>query len=287
MDSKGVVVVLILGFIIILLIFRYCLILPRVWRGEKCDFSGLKKYETGYNIDINVRNFPTFVIFMTCGVGVGLVGTVLDEMGMLPDVLIAPFVVVALCGYLCFPLTIIVNAFNRPKFLVPPPHRDRSGWVVRLWRGDSEGDSQSDNRAETDSSDTDSNSSCDRGDITNGAVQQWFNDYNGRLRRLESQLDRGQAHLVYQDATGGHYAVPDTWWFDIASDLDFGCDSPRTESDLDAIAQTSAFQEHAERVGDFPDVSDTRYRTTPLVVERLNEPEIIQRLRADNRTETD
>ena len=32
-----------------------------------------------------------------------------------------------------FPLWLSVNAFNRPRFLVPPAHRDERGWLTE-WR---------------------------------------------------------------------------------------------------------------------------------------------------------
>jgi hypothetical protein len=106
---------------------------PSVWRGEK---QSITLPSQGYAIDVNVRNFPTFAISLFCFLTIGSLWGVLKQFGIatcsqstfvhsgpLACLSFLPFAFLMAVGVFLFPMVIFISAFNRPKFLVPPPYR--------------------------------------------------------------------------------------------------------------------------------------------------------------------
>lgn len=248
---------------------------PSIWRGEKRSVS---LPSIGYSIGVNVRNYVPFAIFVFCVFFIGSVWMGLEIFVGVPAILRPLFILPIYLGILFLPITLFVNAFNRPKFLVPPPHRKKRGWVTRKSLGpvDETDEERSSSRKTADSSTSSSgwwddsfkhtNPNTLEQDITHEDVQQWLENHPDRVDALMAGLRTHKTRLLHTDATERQYAVSDEWWFEIAVDL--GCDVERTKQDLDAIAHTSAFRAYAEGIGWLPDVRGTRYKSTPLIVER-------------------
>lgn len=176
---------------------------------------------------------------------------------------------------LSFPMILIVNAFNQPKFLVPPPHRKKQGWVSRIsLRSVDETDEENSSSRETADSSPPSIEwwkhtgpvTILEQDITHEDVQQWLRNHPDPVDALMAGDRKHEMCLLHTNATEHHHAVPDEWWFEIAADL--GCDVERTKQDLNAIARTTAFREYDVRLGELPDVCGTRYKSTPLIIDR-------------------
>ncbi len=101
--------------------------LPPVWRGERV--SSLP-WPNMHGPEVNHRSFPAFCGFSTClGIFAAVfpISIVVDH-----DGLAAIAVAVAVLGFVVFvPPWILVNAINRPRFLVPPSRRSEpGGWPV-------------------------------------------------------------------------------------------------------------------------------------------------------------
>lgn len=114
------------------IILRWCWLVPSVWRGDKETVS--LPTGPGYKISVNARNYPTFVASVVCFFMIAPIWIILPEFGfVLPLLLEQFFGLVVLLAVFLMALTLIINAFNRPKFMIPPPHRDESGWLVKWW----------------------------------------------------------------------------------------------------------------------------------------------------------
>jgi hypothetical protein len=98
--------------------------LPKVWRGE--TLASLP-WASVRGPEVNHRSFPAFTGFI---VGIGA-GAVLVWIGMLTDsrgLSTAGGLAIVLGVVVFVPLWIVVNAVNRPRFLVPPTRRQDRGW---------------------------------------------------------------------------------------------------------------------------------------------------------------
>jgi hypothetical protein len=98
--------------------------LPRVWRG---DTLLALPYSSSRAPEVNHRSFPAFTGFiglLSLGMLVAFLGSLLDEAALA----LAGGLVVLLSVVVFVPLWVLVNATNRPRFLVPPSRRDESGW---------------------------------------------------------------------------------------------------------------------------------------------------------------
>ena len=102
--------------------------LPRVWRGDSLDTL---PWSNNAGPEVNHRSFPAFTLFLvlfTAGVLLAAPASVWDVHGL--------GVTAVLCLFMSVPalvLWILVNATNRPRFLVPPARRDEPGWWA-AWR---------------------------------------------------------------------------------------------------------------------------------------------------------
>ena len=108
----------------------YCLSrIPRVWRGEQLPFLPMSTYR---GPEVNHRSYPVAATWMACfGVGAALAGvgwlaSSTVTIGIAAVLLVVPMLVM-------WPLWISVNAVNRPRFLVPPPHRHELGITSARW----------------------------------------------------------------------------------------------------------------------------------------------------------
>jgi hypothetical protein len=98
--------------------------LPKVWRGE--TLLSLP-YRNFFAPEVNHRSFPAFTGFIAALGG----GALLVSIGMLTGITDLTGVggLAMVVGVLVFvPLWILVNAVNRPRFLVPPARRQEPGW---------------------------------------------------------------------------------------------------------------------------------------------------------------
>jgi hypothetical protein len=98
--------------------------LPKVWRGETLRSLPYSNYLAP---EVNHRSFPVFTGFIAALGG----GALLVWIGMLVDSRDVTGVggLAMVVGTIVFvPLWILVNAVNRPRFLVPPARRKDPGW---------------------------------------------------------------------------------------------------------------------------------------------------------------
>jgi hypothetical protein len=104
-------------------------------------------------------------------------------------------------------------------------------------------------------------------DFTNEEVQQLLQTDDELLENLEAQVNDDMGHLVYEGEEESHYAVLDIWWSQIARGL--GNEIPDDDGGayLVTLAYTSAYEEHADRVGEYPEVEADICGTSPFVVE--------------------
>lgn len=132
MVSIGQIAVVIVVGIFVLYCALYALslalVVPAVWRGDK---ESVSLYSSNYDssISVNVRNYPTVALSLVCICIVGPIWLGLGSIGLVSGITSLPFAIMVILGFILLPVAVIVNAFNRPKFLVPPPHREKSGWV--------------------------------------------------------------------------------------------------------------------------------------------------------------
>jgi len=104
-----------------------------VWRG---DTSQVARWNTRRFIEVTPRSFFAFMLTMApFAVGmmllpVGVIGARFagrSNLWLIPAGFALICFGVMLCGMV---LHALVNAFNRPRWLVAPPYRDRPGWVA-------------------------------------------------------------------------------------------------------------------------------------------------------------
>jgi hypothetical protein len=98
--------------------------LPKIWRGK--TILALP-YSNPFAPEVNHRSFPAFTGFIAALGGGGL----LVWIGMLigsRDVTGVGGLVIVVGAVVFVPLWIVVNAVNRPRFLVPPTRRQDRGW---------------------------------------------------------------------------------------------------------------------------------------------------------------
>lgn len=271
-DLQGKILITVLMMAFMLVSLRIVSFVPSIWQGEKRSVS---LPTSSVSINVNVRNYVPFAIFVFCVSFIGPMWILLELFVGVPFILLPLFILPICIGMLSFPVILIVNAFNQSKFLVPPPHRKKQGWVSRisLRSVDETDEDNSSSRATADFSPPSIDWWKHTGpvtileqDITHEDVQQWLENHPDRVDALMAGLRTHKTRLLHTDATERQYAVSDEWWFEIAVDL--GCDVERTKQDLDAIARTTAFREYAERIGGLPDVRGTRFQSTPLIIDR-------------------
>jgi hypothetical protein len=103
--------------------------LPKVWRGETLLTLPWPNY---HGPEVNHRSFPAFTAFIAAlggGALLVLIGGMTDNRGFT----IAGGLAMVVGTLVFVPLWILVNAVNRPRFLVPPTRRQEHGWWVE-WR---------------------------------------------------------------------------------------------------------------------------------------------------------
>ena len=101
-----------------------CRRLPEVWRGGSLRSL---PWNNLYGPEVNHRSFPAFVLFLvslTSGITFAFLGTWLENRALVGTA----FVLLVVAIPVLIPLWIIVNAVNRPRFLVPPSRRKERGW---------------------------------------------------------------------------------------------------------------------------------------------------------------
>lgn len=101
--------------------------LPAVWRGERLESLPRDAWR---GPEVNQRSFPAYLGFLVLVAG-GL-AVLLGAAALGWSVVAGTGLVAAVVGALvAFPLWLSVNAVNRPRFLVPPAHRDEKGRLTR------------------------------------------------------------------------------------------------------------------------------------------------------------
>lgn len=224
-----------------------------VWNGEKSapPIPIKTKFYHIADFEVTDRTFPIFGGSLFClavsmfllsfevvlrSVGISTLQLPLSSVGA---ALLAPTFLFAIISQ-------IVYSFGRPKFLIPPHLRDEYDQTSR-----SNGDD-----------------ARNAFDFTNEEVQQLLQTDEELLDDLEELVADDLAHLVYEGDEQSHYAVLDSWWNRIASDL--GYDVP-VENDGCAyfvkITSTAAYLEHVNRVWMLPEVEGNDVGTSPFVVE--------------------
>ncbi len=109
-------------------------------------------------------------------------------------------------------------------------------------------------------------------DFTNEEVQQLLQTDEELLETLEEMVEDDLAQPVYEGDEESHYAVLDIWWNQIARG--FGYEPPEDDDGgayLVALATTAAYQEHADRVEEYPAIESNICGTSPFVVEHRSE----------------
>ena len=97
--------------------------LPAVWRGASFHRSYRK-------LEVNRRSYLIFVVevgLLCAGIMLGGIGLAVDNEWLRRDASLA----LVLLAVSLLPVHLMVNAFNRPRFLVPPDLRHEPGWVGR------------------------------------------------------------------------------------------------------------------------------------------------------------
>jgi hypothetical protein len=105
-------------------------------------------------------------------------------------------------------------------------------------------------------------------DFTNEEVQRLLQTDDELLGNLEGMVEDDLAHLVYEGEEESHYAVLDIWWSQVARGL--GHEVPEEDDGgayLVTLGTTSAYMEHSDRVGEYPEVEAEICGTSPFVVE--------------------
>lgn len=122
-------------------------------------------------------------------------------------------------------------------------------------------------------------------DFTNEEVQQLLQTDDELLGNLEGMVEDDLAQLVYEGKDESHYAVLDIWWSQIARGL--GHETPEEDDGgafLITLATTAAYQEHSDRVEEYPKIESNICGTSPFVVEHRSERTENELL--NNRTES-
>ncbi len=230
----GIVVAVGIG---VLSVFVYASLIPAVWCGEHVpELSGGRR-----TVRMNKRNWPVTAgafLLLFGGIGVMAVADSLIGSGMIVGQVIAG---IGIAGVI---VGMLVDAVNRPKFLVPPDYRNQPGWVQRRF-----------------------GSSPPTPELTTDDVQEWFHADPEHKSRLEGLLEDDLALLIAETDEQSHYAVLDIWWSDMATDLGF--DEPDEDEFVDfliAISETEAYQEYSDQVGEVPEIKTEICGTSPFVV---------------------
>jgi hypothetical protein len=100
--------------------------LPRVWRGGTVHSL---PWPNTLGPQINHRSFPVFVGFVVFLAGGALLLFVSAAIGAQAMGVVGVFSgIVSICVFV--PLWILINAINRPRFMVPPARRREPGWLA-------------------------------------------------------------------------------------------------------------------------------------------------------------
>ncbi len=231
-----------------------------VWNGEKSapPIPIVKRSYHLADFAVTDRTFPIFGASLFCLAVWGFLTSsevVLHSMGVsglrptlstIGAFMLAPMLLFSLVAQ-------AVYSFGRPKFLTPPHLRDEYEVTGR-----SEG----------------AGATGLAFDFTNEEVQQLLQTDEKLLENLERMVENDEAHLVYEGESESRYAVPDSWWSQIAGHL--GYDVPEEGFHVVTVTSTAAYREHVNRVGMLPKVESDGCGTSPFVVEHRSE-----------RTETD
>ena len=104
-----------------------------IWHGNA---STVARWNTGRSMEVTARSFFAFLLTMASFavamilLPVAAIGMKLTRSGLwlIPAGIALLCIGLMLCGIV---LHALVNAFNRPRWLVPPPYRDQPGWVAQ------------------------------------------------------------------------------------------------------------------------------------------------------------
>lgn len=228
-----------------------------VWNGEK-SAPPLPIRKRSYHIadfDVTDRNFPMIGAALFCLAAFGFLmgaGGVIGSMGSstLSEQLTAGSAAMMAPTILFAIMAQVIYSFDRPQFLVPPH-----------LRGEYEQDEQSNGT-----------NGGEAFDFTNEEVQQLLQTDEDLVENLEGMVEDDLAHLVYDGEEESHYAVLDIWWSQVARG--FGQEPPEEDDGgayLVSLASTEAYQEHADRIGEYPQVESNICGTSPFVVEHRSE----------------
>lgn len=123
----GIAVLLLLGIVMVLVHLGKKL--PAVWRG---DADAVPDLPSQMPFNVHPRSYVTFTMFAFAFFGGGAIliirAPVLEN--IIPGASRLPGAVLLIAIVVPLVLHLIVNAFNRPKWLVPPPFRHQPGWVA-------------------------------------------------------------------------------------------------------------------------------------------------------------
>ena len=101
---------------------RYPTLARRVWQGEYVP----EPQRGGKRINRNKRNWIVTLAsypFFAFGIGVGLLT---EWAGLFPDLGVTVGTYLLFFGIVLLLVAKMITAFNRPKFLIPPPYHDES-----------------------------------------------------------------------------------------------------------------------------------------------------------------
>ena len=88
------------------------------------------------------------------------------------------------------------------------------------------------------------------------------------MENLKGFVEDDFAEVVYEGEDESHYAVLDIWWSQVARGL--GYETPEEDDGgayLVTLATTSAYQDHSDRVREYPPIESEICGTSPFVVE--------------------
>ncbi len=245
----GSAIVLVIGFLALLWV---PVRVRAVWNGKK-SAPPIPIRKRSYHIvdfDVTDRNFPMVGAALFCLAAFAFLlgaGGVVGSMGSssLSEPLTTGSAAMMGPAFLFAITAQVIYSFDRPQLLVPPHLR---------------GEYEADADDELDF------------DFTNEEVQQLLQTDEELLENLEGMVEDDLAYLVYEGEEESHYAVLDIWWNQVARGL--GHETPEEDDGgayLVTLASTEAYQEHADRIGEYPEVESNLCGTSPFVVEHRSE----------------
>jgi hypothetical protein len=115
--------------IAIAVLFDYVRLAGRIWRG---DASRMPLIDFGWVVAVTPRTYPSALLCAGAMTGSFALGGIAVAFGAItsarwPELILSAGAVMLLTNVVLVPLNWIVEATNRPKFLVSPPYRGQPG----------------------------------------------------------------------------------------------------------------------------------------------------------------